>query len=191
MKRALAAVGCLLLFGLVSCEPPASDNPLSDPAAAKVDSKLVGMWRGQKDGDVVFMHVTGKDQGLLDLTLLGTDTKKGSVVLTFEGFASDLGGKKYLNLRPRTAKGEPWDDAWDVRPRYLFAQYEVKAGAVTLWLMKDVPLVKEAVQAGKLAGRLEGDKVIITESTAKLAAWVQAADHSKLFEPFATFKPMK
>src|SRR5688572_26056395 len=127
MRRALAAV---TLLAVASCEPPASDHPLSDPAVAKVDSKLVGMWRGQKDGDVVFLHVTGKEKGLLDLTLLGTDTKKGSVVLTFEGFVTELGGKKYLNLRPKTAKGDPWDDAWDVRPRYIFAQYDIKGGAV-------------------------------------------------------------
>ena len=55
MRRALAAV---MLLAVASCEPPASDNPLSNPAAAKVDSKLVGMWRGQKDGDVVFFRVS-------------------------------------------------------------------------------------------------------------------------------------
>jgi hypothetical protein len=187
MRRTL----CLLLLGVASCEPPASDHPLSDPAAAKVDSKLVGMWRGQKDGDVVFLHVTGKEKGLLDLTLLGNDTKKGSVVLTFEGFASELGGKKYLNLKPKTAKGDPWEDAWDVRPRYIFAQYELKGGGVNLMLMRDAPLVKDAVKDGKLAGKLDGDNVVLTEETPKLAAWVQAADHSKLFETFATFKPMK
>jgi len=187
MRRLLAAV---LFAGLASCEPPASDNPLSDPATAKVDSKLVGIWRGQKDGDVVYLHVTGKDKGLLDLTLLGTDTKKGSVVLTFEGFATELGGKKYLNLRPKTKGGDPWDDAWNVRPRYIFAQYELKGGGVSLSLM-DEDLVKEAVKSGKLAGKDDGDKIVLSETTPKLAAWVQAADHSKLFEPFATFKPMK
>ena len=93
-------------------------------------------------------------------------------------------------MRPRTAKGNTWDDAWDVRPRYLFVQYELKGGAVTLSLMRD-PLLKEAIASGKLAGKLESDDVILTEETPKLAAWVQAADHSKLFETFATFKPVK
>lgn len=187
MRRTLV----LLLLAVASCEPPSSTYPLSDAAAAKVDSKLVGMWRGQKDGDVVFLHVTGKDKGLIDLTLLGTDTKKGSVVLTFEGFTSELGGKKYLNLRPKTAKGGPWEDTWDVRPQYIFAHYELKGGGVTLSLMRDAPLVKEAVTGGKLAGKIEGDNVVLSEETPKLAAWVQAADHAKLFEAFATFKPMK
>ena len=186
MKRAIF----VLLLGLASCEPPASDNPLSDPATAKVDSKLVGMWRGQRDGDVVFLHVTGKDKGLIDVTLLGNDTKKGSVVLTFEGFVSELGGKRYLNLRPKTKKGEPFDDAWDVRPRYLFAHYELKGGALALSIMQE-DLVKAAVKGGKLKGHLEGDEVILNEETPKLAEFVKSSDHGKLFAPFASFKPMR
>src|SRR6185436_1221887 len=90
-----------LLLALVSCGPPRSDNPLSDPAQAKIDAKLVGSWKGSKDGEAVFFHVMEKPNGFFDAVLVGQDKGKGAAVITFEGFSTELGGKRYLNLRPK------------------------------------------------------------------------------------------
>jgi len=84
-------------------------------------------------------------------------------VLTFEGFSTELGGKKYLNLRPKTATDDTAEH-WDVKPRYLFVLYSVVNGGLTLSLMDDA-IVKTAVTDGKLKGRIENDDVVLTEET--------------------------
>lgn len=178
-----------LLLALVSCGPPRSDHPLSDPSQSKLDAKLMGSWRGTKEGDAVFFHVMEKEKGLFDAVLVGQDKKKGAVVLTFEGFSTELNGKRYLNLRPKKAKDD-YGEEWDVAPRWLFAMYSVTNGALTLSLM-DEELVKAAVTGGKLKGRVEGDDVVLTEETAPLAEFVKAADSAKLFKTFATMKPVR
>jgi hypothetical protein len=185
----MRTLGVALLLALVSCNPPRSDHPLSDPTQAKIDAKLVGSWRGAKDGDPVYFHVMEKEAGQFDAVLIGQDKKKGAVVLTFEGFSTELNGKRYLNLRPKKAKDD-YGEAWDVAPRWLFAMYSVTNGALTLSLMDDEP-VKAAVSSGKLKGRIEGDDVVLTEETPKLAEFVRGADSAKLFSVFVTLKPIR
>jgi hypothetical protein len=178
-----------VLLALVSCAPPRADHPLSDPKTAKVDAKLVGSWRGTKEGDVVFFHVMEKEAGLIDAVLVGTDSKKGAIVITLEGFTTELGGKKYLNLRPKTAKTE-YGEGWNVSDRYLFVLYSVANGALSLSMMDD-DIVKAAVTAGKLEGEVKDGDVVLTSDTPKLAEFVKGADSAKLFKLFATFKPVR
>jgi hypothetical protein len=182
------AVLCGVIL-IASCGPPRSDNPLSDPSKAKMDPKLVGRWSGTKDKQPVFFQVSEKENGVFDAVLVAQDEKKGAVVLTFEGFSTELNGKRYMNLRPKTATDD-YGEHWDVKPRYLFVLYSVANGALSLSLM-DEELMKAAVAGGKLKGRLDGDDLILTEETAKLAEFVSKADSAKLFQPFATLKALR
>ena len=55
-SKSLLLILALLCPLFTSCED--SDNPLSDPKEAVVDSVLVGTWRlKSKDGEVVYYHV--------------------------------------------------------------------------------------------------------------------------------------
>jgi hypothetical protein len=182
------AVLCGVIL-IASCGPPRSDNPLSDPAKAKIDPKLVGRWSGVKDKEPVFFQVSEKANGLFDAVMVAQDEKKGAVVLTFEGFSTELGGKRYLNLKPKVAKDD-YGENWDVKPHYLFVLYSVANGALSLSLM-DEDLMKAAVAGGKLKGRLDGDDLFLTEETPKLAEFVSKADSAKLFLPFATLKALR
>jgi hypothetical protein len=184
MKKTLA-----VLLLVLSCMPPRSDHLLSDPAQAKVDPKLAGRWTGTKDKEPVFFQVSEKEGGLIDVVLVAQDEKKGAVVLTFEGFSTDLGGKHFLNLRPKAAKDE-FGESWAVSERYLFVYYTVTGGSLTLSL-PDENLMKAAVTGGKLKGRIEKDELIITDETSNLAAFMNKADVTKLFAPFATLKALR
>jgi hypothetical protein len=183
MKRTF----CVLALLAVSCRPPLFQHPLSDPATAKVDTKLVGNWRGTAGGHPVFMHVYGKDGGHIDLVLVADDGDKGATLLAFEGFTTELGNRRFLNLRSKTAKG-PWDAGWALSEHYALGRYAIDAkGALTLWQLSD-DVVKEAVKAGKLKGTEKDDEITIGEETAKLAELFAKAESDKLFIPFGTFR---
>lgn len=183
--RRLAAVA---LLAVASCQPPQFDNPLSDPAGAKIDAKLVGDYRGAIDGHPVFVHVYGGENGLIDLVLVGDDDKKGAMLLTFQGFTTELGTRKFLNLKPTMAK-DFWGADFATGPKWLFARYTVDAKGLTLWQMKD-DAVKDLVKAGTIKGTVDDDDVVISSDTKTLAEWLGKPDTDKLFKQFGVFKKL-
>jgi hypothetical protein len=181
----------LLAALLFSCEPTRSTNPLSDPATAKADARLTGLWTGTvKDGDVATLEILPHGKGAaIDFVLIGDDGDKGAFVIQFDAFPSVIGGKSYLNLRPKIAQGEFGDPAAKVSDLYLFARYEVaKNGDLTLWTTKD-EVMKDAVTSKALEGTVDHDDVKLSESTAKLSAWVEKAPET-LWNKFGTFKKL-
>lgn len=178
-----------LSLAVVSCGPPRSSHPLSDPAAAKPDPRLVGLWTGLVNGSKATLQVFAKTGASLDLVLVGDDGEKGAAVLTFDAFPSALGGKTYLNLRAKTFHA--WADGFDLSPDYIFARYELtKDGALSLAVMDDAP-VKKAVAAKTLAGTVADDDVTLSASTKDLAEFVRTAKPDELFSSFGTFRRVK
>ena len=178
-----------LSLAVVSCGPPRSTNPLSDPAAAKPDARLVGLWTGQVNGSKATLHVFAKTGAAMDLVLVGDDGEKGAVVLTFDGFPSVIGGKTYLNLRVKNFHA--WADGFDLSPDYVFARYDLaKDGTLSLTVM-DETTVRKAVAAKKLAGTVTEDDVKVSASTRDLAEYVRTAKPDELFTSFATFQRSK
>lgn len=178
-----------LALAAVSCGPPRSTNPLSDPAAAKPDARLLGLWTGQVNGSKATLHVFAKTGASLDLVLVGDDGEKGAAVLTFDGFPSVIGGKTYLNLRAKTFHA--WAEGFDLSPDYIFARYDLaKDGALSLSLM-DEATVKKAVAAKKLAGAVAEDDVKLSASTKDLADYVRTAKPDELFTSFGAFQRVK
>ncbi len=159
----VAGLAGLAGLTLASCEPPRADHPLSDPHSAKLDARLVGMWSGhttnksdsksgndksQKEDvvDVLVMPVTDATDanskgapGQFDLVLVGHDSH-GAEVITFRGFATQLGGKSYLNLREKSFSGA-YASKTTFTDHYIFARYELgKDGALTLFTMDETPV---------------------------------------------------
>lgn len=179
----------LVALALASCSPPESSNPLSDPAAAKADKRLDGIFTGRLGDTDGMLRLVPKTGPYFDLVLVVDDSPKGAVVLTYEAFPTALAGKSYLNLRRKTFT-DTYAEKYELSATYIFVKYEVdKAGAVKLWTMDD-DLVEDAVEAGTLKGT-RGDPVQLSASTEELAAFVSAADTDKLFRPFGTFKKVK
>ena len=50
-RRRLAPLALLGVPLLLSCAPPKSDHPLSDPATARIDTRLEGAWVGRAFGE--------------------------------------------------------------------------------------------------------------------------------------------
>lgn len=177
----------LAALALCSCVPPESVHPLSDPAHQQPDPRLSGTFVGDVNGSRGVLHLFPKTGPFLDLVLVGDDKEKGAVVLTFDAFPSTLGGRTYLNLRRKTFL-PPYADGTEIAPAYIFARYEFrKDSALTLWTMDDT-LVEQAIKAGTLEGAVGERALQLTASTAALAAFVVAADDSKLFKLLGTFK---
>ena len=183
-----AIISLLICVGAVgSCEPPKSKNPLSAPASAKADLRLNGLWRGDVNGSFVSLHVVPKEGAAIDLVLVGEDGTKGAFGLTFDAFPSNIGGQSYLNLRAKTFKGEYADSA-EIGSEYIFAAYEIgKNGALMIGNMS-AKLVEDAIKAGTLKGTSDERVVHLTAESSALAAFVQSADASKLFDKPWTFK---
>ena len=189
MKKSLSLVALAAL--LFSCEPARSTHPLSDPEVAKPDARLTGLWTGfAHDGDPATLEILPRGAGAaFDLVLIGDDGDKGAFVVQFEGFPSTIAGRTYLNLRPKIAQGEFADPAPKVSETYLFARYEIaKNGELTFWTTKE-DVVKAAVTSKTLEGAIDHDDVKITDSSAKLAAWIEKAPES-LWSKFGTFKKL-
>jgi hypothetical protein len=177
----------LLAVGVASCVPPESQHPLSDPAQAKPDARLVGLWAGDFDGAGATIQFFPKTGPYLDLVLTGNDGEKGASVLVFDAFPSTVAGKTYLNLRAKTFEGS-YADKITVASSFIFARYDVaKDGSITFFPMDD-ELVKTSVAAGKLKGSVKDGTVTLTASTKELAEYVRTADAEKLFKKLATFR---
>lgn len=181
------AVALALAAGIASCKPPRSRHPLTDPIKAKADVRLAGLWAGQMHaGDPATLQFVPRDGASVDVVLVGRDKKLGAVVLAFEAFPSSVGGRRYLNLRAKTFRGEYAEDV-DLAPEYIFAKYEIgKDGALTLWSMIEDPAV-DAIKAGTLKGSTDAGTTITDESE-KVAEFVRTADHSRLFSHLGTFR---
>ncbi len=187
LLRTLALCTAALILTGGSCEPPTSLHPLSDPAKAAADPRLVGAWFARLgDGDA-WLHVIGKTGALLDFVLVGDDGDKGAAVIAFEGFPSEIKGRRYLNLRTRSSG--PYDADVKLGELWTFARYDVaKDGGLTIELMND-DLVAAAVKAGALAGVPTTDGATkLSSDGAALGAWIAAQDPAKLFTKLGTFK---
>jgi hypothetical protein len=175
---------------MVSCSPPRSLHPLSDPAQAKADPRLAGTWVGKIDEEWMYLHLYPKEGAALDLVLVGGDGKNGAGVVVFDAFPSVIAGRSYLNLRAKVFRGEYGSDP-EILPDYIFARYAIaKDGALTLWHMDDEGPVKEALTSGALTGTpaAKGEDVRLTSDSATLAAFVARADPDKLFKRFGSFR---
>jgi len=180
----------LLAVGVASCGPPESQNPLSDPAQAKPDARLTGLWSGEVENSPATLQFFPKQGPFLDVVLTGNDGEKGASVLVFDAFPTLLNGKTYLNLRAKSFRGL-YSESFEIGAAYLFVRYDIaKDGSLTLLPMDDEP-VKVAVAAGKLKGTVKENSVKLTASTKELAEYVRTADPERLFKKLATFRKLK
>jgi hypothetical protein len=92
----LLVLACVL--GLCACTGPTQfTSPLSDPGSTAYDPRLIGDWVGiDKNGEAQFVALRAREDKELLITY-GTIFQHG---LTLTGYASELGGKTYYNVKP-------------------------------------------------------------------------------------------
>jgi hypothetical protein len=178
----LAWAACL---GAAGCGD--STAPLSDPAAAKVDQRLLGVWRIKaEDGSVTYCHVGQAGEKLPGAMRIATVTHREDRIeppTLLLAFVSRLGDKTYLNV----ADGKPERaervaaEGWKTVDAYFILRYEMADDKLTIWTM-DAGAKRQAVEGGKIKGTTERRQALLTDTTENLARFVAAAGDG-LFRP--------
>jgi hypothetical protein len=167
----LVLLAILLLTGCV----PYADTPLTDPGEQELDTAIMGTWYWKEAGNRGYLHIgREEDSGLLRCFLMDFDDDGELDLSAYEGHTSQLGGKRYLNVRVVGDNGK-------AAGGYLLVRYDVRPDALGLHVMESEP-VKKAITAGTLEGvekKQEGDWVgtlHITADREKLQAFVLEND---------------
>lgn len=173
---------CLLLSSCIVT----SENPLSTPANAEADPKLLGDWYGKKEQNL--FRFTMRKSPWMHVDIISS--KPGDKMDSYDFYPTTIGNNNYLNV---VITGK--DDDGKPTKAYTFIRYTISHGrALQMWkISQDVTAA--AVKAGKLKGTVHQDKspmmvgtpprpdvdVSLTGSTASLAKYVRNADVSTLF----------
>jgi hypothetical protein len=189
LSAALVAAA-LLLTGCL----PESKNPLSLPSVSFIDARLEGVYaQRNKDArdDAGYWHfhyrgARGKANSSAHptpwLEILSVEPAKDGGLKTnrYEALATRIAGRDYFSF-----VGLPDDGAKMKSLPYSFARYEVNwRGDLRVWIASDKAFAA-AIKAGQLRGTVIhskfGDTVKITDTTARLAAFIAASDPKVLF----------
>ena len=189
-SKSLLLIMALLCPLFTSCVD--SDNPLSDPKQAAVDSGLLGTWRLKtKDGNVEYYHVgkagNGFPAGMLRIVTVKYD-KNGDLSKPDCGdtlvFTTILGNNRYLNITGLDADKvkNPGDFKWEpsMADGYFIYKYDIRGDKIEAAIV-DRHQKEEAIKAGKIKGTIDGDKVRMTDTTENLAKFFATPDAAKLF----------
>lgn len=126
MRRLRWAIpGCVLL--ILSACPYASDQPLSDPAAATFDRSLVGTWKTQDKESKEWHTLTFlsyDDRQLVAIANGGPNEKPEA----YRVFVTTIERERFLNVQQL---GE------DVSRQWNFARYSIRDGRMYLSLVDD------------------------------------------------------
>lgn len=184
LKKLRVSVALLGLTLVLSACPPTFVHPLSNPQTAKLDSRMVGIW--DAGSSTVTVAANGNNIDIMIVEDKGD--AKGLGVTGFNGFASVVGGRTYLNLRSKR-----WlaGDQVDLGSEWTIAKYEFNSNATewTVSLMKEDAL-RFAITAKKLqANEDKSGDLHVTSDTGAVAAAIGTADPAKLFSTPA--KPLR
>lgn len=176
------SLACLVLL---CCDAARSKRPLTDPASAKLDPRLIGDWSSKFEGKGANLHLVGHSGGQMDLVLVVETDKEGAAVLHYQGHESVIDGATYLNLRAKRF-ADPLKDDFTLSPEFIFVKVELaKDGSLRLSWMSDKP-VDAAIQAGKLKGSVTPNgPPTIDDEPANILAFIKSADPKTLWTPLA------
>ena len=191
------AAASLLLTGCL----PESVNPLSTPATSLIDGRFEGVYQqidkdhgANADRGYWHFHYRGASDGAkgvhrstawLEILAVGHESKSGLDITRYQALATKIAGHDYLSFIDLQKSGSKKQPA-----TYGFARYEMTwGGDLRIWMASESALAS-AVKAGQLRGKVTIskyiDSVLLTDTTAHLAAFIAASDPHKLFDE----KPM-
>lgn len=187
VKTAMAKTGHLVKFlagwGLVlilaACVPE-TVHPLSDPAQAKVDSRLAGPWSARIDNEDVFLHFIPRSDGWTEIVSVSyRNNREAGDWLVFRMFPTRIDSRDYMNVR-FIAEAEERSKS----KRFYLARYRLgQDGALTLWSMGGKPAI--AAIKGGLRGTVKKgsfvDEIIVKANTAELVEYLRRTDVENLF----------
>ncbi len=130
MRLGQFALLAFLVLALSGC-PFTSETPLSDPAAARPDSRLFGTWRthDMESGDWNTLTILPFDEhAMVGFTSEGTSGK----VAAFRAFPTAIGEEMFLNFRELGK-----DDAGGSPEGWYFARYRLVGDRLLLSFVDD------------------------------------------------------
>ena len=175
----LVAEWCLVLV-LSACLPE-SIHPLSDPAQAKVDARLVGLWSARKDNEDALLHFIPRPDGWTEIVMVSyRNDREAGEWSVFRMFPSRIDGRDYMNVQFIAEAAER-----SKSKRFLLARYHLSQDdALTIWSMSG-PSAVFAIKAG-LKGSVRkgqfGDDILIEAKPAELAEYLRRSDIEELFD---------
>jgi hypothetical protein len=199
--RIMTGFGVLLLaLSQVSCASVVSQSPLSDPDDAKVDERLFGQWKTDKEakifgGSYWFIgrpYATDLKNAPAGLMVArGISISRQNELSSDDGplyfFVSKIGENQYANLVRNDPKKKlaEWDK--DDSRIYDIWKYTATEKKLTIWWV-DPDLAAKAVAAGKIKGEVKKrpdkngketdkvDKVTLMDTIAKTAKFIDGAN---------------
>ena len=175
----LVAGWCLTLI-LSACVPE-SVHPLSDPAQAKVDVRLVGLWSARKDNEDAFLHFIPRSDGWTEIVMVSyRNGREAGEWSAFRMFPSRIDGRDYMNVRFIAETAERAESKRFVLARYHLSRDDV----LSIWSMSG-PAGRSAIEAG-LEGSIRksafGDDILIEAKSEDLAEFLRGSDIEELFD---------
>ncbi|MGH9942512.1 MAG: hypothetical protein ACRD9R_09195 [Pyrinomonadaceae bacterium] len=170
---ALSASSCIVV----------SVHPLVDPASArKPDQELRGRWAG-RDAELQGIYAQFDGNASMETNILSGKGNEAKPKLAFEVANAKIGKHQYMSLKPR-------DES--VGKGYLIVRYAIAGDELKVWLL-DAAEVSAAISEGQLKSGDGGvaSTTNITDSPAKIAAFIEAREDTELFEYLGTFKKVK
>jgi hypothetical protein len=199
MKRLHAALTIAVALLLAGCLPVTSKTPVGTTAGLGADEALYGTWIGhsqdEKEKGLAYFHfLKGKDNEAGTISaLMVTPGDNDDDWMSFTVRTAKLGAHNYMNAVAtggngvKIGAGEKAGEKGESIPLlYSFGRHHT----LTLYLL-DEDKVKEAIQAGKIAGTVEsGDygDVKITADVAALDAFFATPEAAKLFKVFVVLR---
>ncbi len=156
----------IAVFALTGCITT-SAKPLSAVGAEPLDLALVGSWRGIIANEPVYFHIGKESEQQLRMVFISVTKEHKLDKDEYVGHNTTLDGKHYLNILAPDSK-QPTTS-------YIFVSYTRDAKHLTLRIA-DSEVLKNAIQSGQLAGKIEpGERfagALITEDAAKLRRYM-------------------
>ena len=125
MTAARLALLPVLVLSLGGC-PFTSSRPLSDPAAARTDSRITGTWRTQDPETGEWNALTILPFNGSEMVGFASDDAKGKID-AFRVFRTAIGSESFLNFQQLGGKDEGW----------YFARYEVDGDRLRMKIIDD------------------------------------------------------
>jgi hypothetical protein len=195
MKRLHAALTIAVALLLAGCLPVTSKTPVGTTAGLGADEALYGTWIGhsqdEKEKGLAYFHfLKGKDNEAGTISaLMVTPGDNDDDWMSFTVRTAKLGAHNYMNAVATGGNGVKigaGEKGESIPLLYSFGRHHT----LTLYLL-DEDKVKEAIQAGKIAGTVEsGDygDVKITADAAALDAFMATPEAAKLFKVFVVLR---
>lgn len=178
MKKYFGLVWGLWALVLAGCYE--SDHPVSDPASAKVDERLVGSWKAilpqaADQSEAVTFFISKGPRGWLQAK--SVETGKGDPKETdYRLITSAVRDKRYLSVQSKS----PGEKSFP-KGRYQLYLYEVKERELVIYPI-DEPTLMALVKAKGFKNSVEGDNVHLHLPPKELAALLGDPQNAVLFQ---------